>query len=144
MNKLIIVLPTLGYDAAQTDATTFVLQSQLDATAFKHLFIQAIEHFIEGYQPLYKGIALMDTDSIVSNENNPEAMEKLAEFERTYQLAEAFEQAHFLFEHEGQFIDMRQFTQNKEFLEEFEVFMLEDWVNEKLQALTRKPEFFPY
>lgn len=137
MNTIIFTTKFLEYAVSDKD-DVFVIQSKEDIEVVKEKFQKHLVSFTEKVKVLsdvVQNYAYKLTDYDYDN-NTP----ALKEFQDKYDECEQFKKENYLFEVDGQYIDVIRFLYNDE-INEYAIYSLEEWLKKKMEETSNKPVY---
>lgn len=137
MNTIIFTTKFLEYAVSDKD-DVFVIQSKEDIEVIKEKFQKHLVAFTEKVKVLNDVVqksAFKLTDYDYDN-NTP----ALKDFQDKYDECEKFKKENYLFEIDGQYIDVIKFLYNDE-ISEYAIYSLEEWLKKKMEETSNKPVY---
>lgn len=137
MNTIIFTTKFLEYAVSDKD-DVFVIQTTETVESLKERFEKHMIHFTDNVKKLTHfsneaSLKLSDYDF----ENFTPA---LKDFQDKYDACENFKKENYLFEVDGQYIDVSHFLYNGD-INEYAIYSLDEWINMKLQETKNKPSY---
>lgn len=120
-----------------------ILSTEKSLEDFKAVFEDALKAYVEKIMELNKPMneacgKLTDVDY------NDEMTENMKNFSILHKKVEEFKESAYLFEFEGQYIDLREYFWNDEHFYEYGIAYLSDWLESKKAEMFVKPKFNAY
>lgn len=117
-----------------------IITTELNLDEFKIRFYQNVliymNQIIDLMKPVHEASSKITTEDYTSEIET----ESLKVFSDLYAIVQDFEKKNFIFEVEGQYIDMRDYFYNKT-VEKYEILYLNDWLQNKKQEVVGKPQY---
>ena len=122
----------------KTDNITIV-KTQKSLEDFKSMFDSKVNDFVKKIMEL--NVLVNESNRDLTQEDFETESEKVKVFSMYYNNLEKFKKENFIFEIENQHIDMTKWFWNDEFIHEYEIHYLHDWVKMKEKETSNKPEY---
>lgn len=138
MNTLVMFKTYSHVDVEKSNNITIV-NTQKSLEEFKSSFDEAVSAFVKKIMEL--NVFVNEANRDLKQEDFDTESEKVKNFTMHYDNLENFKKENYVFEFEGQFIDMKNWFWNDEILYEYEIYYLEDWVKIKQEESQKIPEY---
>lgn len=140
MNTL-VMFKKFGYEDVRNTNNVTMINSSKTLEEFKELFDKSVADFVAKIREM--DVFVREANNKITQEDydSEEETENLKVFSELYTKLEDFKKENFVFEFEGQYIDMKNWFWNDEFFYEYEIYYLEDFVKMKLEETKVVPEY---
>lgn len=138
MNTL-VMFKTYSYVDVEKSNNITIVNTQKSLEEFKSSFDEAVSTFVKKIKEL--NVFVNESNGKLTQEDFDTESEKVKTFSMHYDNLENFKKENYIFEIEGQFIDMKQWFWNDEILYEYEIYYLEDWLKFKQEESQKIPEY---
>lgn len=143
MNTLVMFRKDTDEYLEATDNITMITSSK-SLEEFKAIFDKKVSDFVKEIMRLNVFVKEANNKVTPEDYDSEEETENLKEFMVHYTKLEQYQKENYLFEFEGQYIDMKKWFWNDEFFYEYEIYYLEDFVKMKLEKTKKVPPFSLY
>lgn len=140
MNKLVMFKKYSDDGVNNTENITMITSSK-KLEEFKELFDKSVADFVAKIRDLSIHVNESNNKLTQDDYDSEEITENMKVFSEYYNAMEKFKENNYIFEFEGQYIDMKKWFWNDEFFYEYEIYYLEDFVKMKLQDSKLVPEY---
>lgn len=130
---------TYSYVDVEKSNNITIVNTQKSLEEFKSSFDEAVSTFVKKIKEL--NVFVNESNGKLTQEDFDTESEKVKTFSMHYDNLENFKKENYIFEIEGQFIDMKQWFWNDEILYEYEIYYLEDWLKFKQEESQKIPEY---
>lgn len=121
-----------------------MITSSKSLEEFKSVFDKKVADFVKEIMRLNVFVKDSNSKLTTADYDSEEETENMKVFMVHYNNLDKYQKQNYLFEFEGQYIDMKKWFWNDEFIYEYEMYTLEDFVKMKLQETKEVPSFSLY
>lgn len=130
-----------GYEDVKNTNNVTIINSSKTLEEFKELFDKKVADFVAKIRDMNVGVNEVNSKMTEEDYASEEMTDNMKVFSELYNKMEEFKKENFVFEFEGQYIDMKKWFWNDEFFYEYEIYYLEDFVKMKLEETKVVPEY---
>lgn len=121
-----------------------LINSSKSLEEFKCVFDKKVADFVKEIMRLNVFVKDSNSKLTTADYDSEEETENMKVFMVHYNNMDEYQKQNYLFEFEGQYIDMKKWFWNDEFIYEYEMYTLEDFVKMKLEKTKEVPSFSLY
>lgn len=143
MNTLVMFKKETEDYVEKSNNITMITSSK-SLEEFKSVFDKKVADFVKEIMRLNVFVKDSNSKLTTADYDSEEETENMKVFMVHYNNLDKYQKQNYLFEFEGQYIDMKKWFWNDEFIYEYEMYTLEDFVKMKLQETKEVPSFSLY
>lgn len=138
MNTLVMFKKYSFVEVEKSNNITIV-NTKKSLEEFKSIFDESVSVFVKKIMEL--NVFVNEANRDLTQEDFDKESEKVKNFSMHYDNLENFKKENYVFEIEGQYIDMKEWFWNDSTPYEYEIYYLEDWVKSKQEEVKKVPEY---
>lgn len=140
MNTIVLIKKSIHEDLIDNTDNVKIISTEKSLEEFQTMFETSLKAYVEKLIVLNK--PMKEACSKLTREDYCEEMtENMKNFSVFYEKVEEFKKSDYLFEFQGQYIDLREYFWNDEHYYEYEIIYLNHWLERKKEEILIKPEF---